>query len=113
MNYPREFYATTFDVLRNYREYKSYQGKIASAVKVIAKKHPDIPISEINALFNKSLIIYNEALELIKQYPDFNSNSPLHLSPSMQMEFMMKYNEFPEEYLNWIMGWIYHWYFER
>lgn len=113
MKYTSELYATLFDVLRNYKEYNMYKTKAPIAVKAISVKHPEVSSSEIHELFNKSIKLYEQAYELIKLYPAFHSDSPMHLPKEKRDAFIHSNNEFPEEFINWILGWIYHWYYER
>jgi hypothetical protein len=108
----REFLDKLFQVLRNYAEYKMYGGKMQKAVATIRKKHPEIPELELILLFGNCVAAYNEAVDLVMQnIPHYSSADKKEFEPEIQ--FRKKYSVVPEEILNWTIGWVYHWHYER
>ncbi len=101
-----------FEVLRNFMEYGNYQGKPANAVKAIRKSFPDITQQACTDLFNACCLAYKDAVILVKEnnlHYAKNSKDPLEA----EQLFRKAHALVPEEILNWTIGWIYHWYYER
>jgi len=107
-----EYEDKVFAVLRNFMEYKEYKGESKKAVKVILKKFPDVPEEDCTILFDLCCKAYTDALELVKEnHQHYSVPSPGDLKA--ELHFRKKYKEVPDKILTWVIGWIYHWYYER
>jgi len=108
----RDFLDKLFQVLRNFTEYGNYQGKIDKAVAAIKKSYPDRSKEELTALFQNCVSAYKGAIELVKaNVAYYASLSKDELEAETQ--FKKKHSEVPDQMLQWILGWIYHWHYER
>lgn len=64
-------------------------------------------------MFNQASELYDESLKLIQQYQRLSPKNGMYLPGDIKRALLDNYHQFPEEFKEWVLGWIYHWYFER
>ncbi len=109
----RIFHDRIFEVVRNFVEYKKYQGKQENAIKVLVKSLPDYDPKMCTALFTDCCEAYKDAVPLVKSNITYYTNKAKKNPIPDEVAYRDKYKHIPEQLLTWTIGWVYHWYHER
>jgi hypothetical protein len=107
-----DFEDKVFQTLRNFMEYGNYQGKVDKAVAAIKKSYPQRSKEELIVLFERCIEAYKEAILLVKENIQYYSSENRSSLPA-EIQFKTNHSQVPEQLLDWIIGWVYHWHHER
>lgn len=116
----KSFEENVFSIVRNFAEY-GYYGKLEkNAIKTLHKHCPEKELSECAITFRNFLSVYYDTIGFIDMNKDYYIK--LHSKPEQEKtiremagekEFIAQHLVIPEKWVKVMIGWIYHWHYER